>query len=62
MACRDLKREQKAADKIIEQTNNTKIEVEYIDLADLDTVRAFADRINKKLNRLDLLVNNAGKN
>jgi len=60
LACRDLKRAQNAADKIIEQTNNNKIEVEHLDLADLDSVREFSKRMNSKLNRLDLLINNAG--
>lgn len=60
MACRNIKRGQKAANKIIKETDNDNIEVEYLDLADLETVRDFAQRINKKLTRLDLLVNNAG--
>lgn len=60
MACRNIKRGQKAANKIIKETDNDNIEVEYLDLADLETVRDFAQRINKKLTRLDILVNNAG--
>lgn len=60
LACRDLKRAHTAAARIIEQTKNNRIEVEHLDLADLDTVRDFANRMNKKLQRLDLLINNAG--
>lgn len=60
LACRDLKRAHTAAASIIEKTQNNKIEVEYLDLADLTTVREFANRMNKKLQRLDLLINNAG--
>jgi retinol dehydrogenase-12 len=55
-----LKRAHTAAASIIEKTQNNKIEVEYLDLADLTTVREFANRMNKKLQRLDLLINNAG--
>ena len=56
---RDLKRSQKAADKIIRESKNNKVKVEYVDLSDLDSVRHFAELMNKKLTRLDLLVNNA---
>ena len=60
MACRDTKKAEIAAKAIMNESNNSKIEVEYLDLADLDTVRAFAAKMNKSLNRLDLLINNAG--
>lgn len=59
MACRDLKKGQKAADKITRESGNSKIQVEYVDLSDLDSVRHFAGLMNKKLTRLDVLVNNA---
>ena len=60
MACRDMKRAEKAAYKIIRSTGNRNIDVEYLDLSDLDTVRSFASKILSKYNKLDLLVNNAG--
>lgn len=60
MACRDQKKAQLAADKIINETKNKNVIVEYLDLADLKTIREFADRMKSKLNRLDLLINNAG--
>jgi NAD(P)-dependent dehydrogenase (short-subunit alcohol dehydrogenase family) len=34
------------------------IEVRHLDLADLDSVRAFADRMHADHTRLDVLVNN----
>ena len=61
LACRDMKRAQDAADKIISESKNTKVEIEILDCASFKSVREFCDRINKRLNRLDILVNNAGK-
>ena len=61
MACRDSKKGEKAAKEIIKLTNNKNIDIEFIDLSDLDTVRSFAEKMNKNLHRLDILVNNAGK-
>jgi NAD(P)-dependent dehydrogenase (short-subunit alcohol dehydrogenase family) len=60
LACRDLSKASKAADLIISETGNRKVEVEKLDLADLDSVRSFANSMNKNLARLDLLINNAG--
>jgi short-subunit dehydrogenase involved in D-alanine esterification of teichoic acids len=60
MACRDLNKANKAAQTIIEKTQNSKIEVEYLDLADTNSIRKFCDLMNKNLNRLDILINNAG--
>ncbi len=61
MACRDMKKAEKAAQQIIQLTGNKNVECEHLDLADLDSVRDFAAKMNKQLNRLDILVNNAGK-
>ena len=61
MACRDTKKAEMAAKEIIKLTNNKNVEVEYLDLSDLDTVRSFAKKMNDTLDRLDILVNNAGK-
>jgi NAD(P)-dependent dehydrogenase (short-subunit alcohol dehydrogenase family) len=60
MACRDTKKAEKAAQNIINLTGNKNIEVEYLDLSDLETVRSFAKTIISKYDKLDLLVNNAG--
>jgi NAD(P)-dependent dehydrogenase (short-subunit alcohol dehydrogenase family) len=61
MACRDTKKAEKAAKKIIDETGNKQIEVEYLDLSDTDSIKEFAKSMNVKLDRLDLLINNAGK-
>lgn len=60
LACRDTKKAEKAAKQIQDVTGNQNVQVEYIDLADLETVRAFAKKMNSELDKLDILVNNAG--
>ncbi len=60
LACRDSKKAEIAAKEIIKLTNNKNVDVEFLDLSDLDTIRSFAEKINKNLSRLDILVNNAG--
>lgn len=61
LACRDKQRTQVALDKIINETNNRKVFFEELDLGDLSSVRRFAQIIHQKFNRLDILINNAGK-
>jgi retinol dehydrogenase-12 len=53
---------EKAAEHIRLETSSDLIEIELVDLADLDSVRNFAIRMNVKLESLDLLINNAGRN
>jgi NAD(P)-dependent dehydrogenase (short-subunit alcohol dehydrogenase family) len=60
LACRDLERATNAADSIKKATNNQKVEVELLDLADLASIRKFGERVHSKISRLDILVNNAG--
>jgi NAD(P)-dependent dehydrogenase (short-subunit alcohol dehydrogenase family) len=60
LACRDSKKAEIAAKEIIKLTNNKNVDVEFLDLSDLNTIRSFAEKMNKNLSRLDILVNNAG--
>ena len=60
-ACRDRERGQEAVGKIIEETKNRKVFFEKLDLNDLSSVREFAKIFLEKYNRLDILINNAGK-
>jgi retinol dehydrogenase-12 len=60
LACRNREKANEAADKIKKLTDNEHIESEYLDLADLSSVRHFAKEVNSKLDRLDILINNAG--
>lgn len=60
LACRDMKKANEAADKIRQLTNNKRIESGHLDLADLSSVRQFSKEMTSKLDRLDILINNAG--
>ena len=61
LACRDARKAEKAALEIIKRTNNRQVDVELLDLSDLDSVRSFVKLMHAKYDKLDLLINNAGK-
>ncbi|GGW67586.1 oxidoreductase [Streptomyces xantholiticus] len=58
LACRSRQRGQAALDRLFAQEPGARAEVRLLDLADLASIRAFADGWDH--DRLDLLVNNAG--
>lgn len=60
MACRNLEKANAAADKIRSEVPGAKLTVTSLDLADLASVRAFAEAFIKQYDKLDLLINNAG--
>lgn len=60
MACYCPKKARDKCMKLRQETGNPNIEVIGIDLANLRTVREFADIIRKRFGRVDLLMNNAG--
>ena len=60
LAVRDKDRGRAAKQAILEQTPKAKIRVEVLDLTSLASIGKFAERINKSLTKLDLLINNAG--
>ena len=60
MACYCPAKAKEKYRKLIEETGNKNIEVIGIDLANLQTVRHFADTIKEHFGRVDLLMNNAG--
>ncbi|MFF2010297.1 oxidoreductase [Streptomyces sp. NPDC058195] len=60
LAVRDQEKGRRAAARITAEQPGAALEVRRLDLADLDSVRAFADRLDTEHPRLDLLVNNAG--
>lgn len=60
LACRNPGKANAAAELIRNETKAAKLDVMALDLADLDSVRAFATAFIGKYARLDLLINNAG--
>eukprot|EP00105_Crassostrea_gigas_P041486 XP_019925634.1 PREDICTED: retinol dehydrogenase 13 [Crassostrea gigas] len=60
LACRDVIRAERAATDIMKKSNNRNIVVKIVDLASLDSIRKFADNINKSEPKIDILINNAG--
>ncbi len=60
LACRNLAKAEKAKKEILDAYPKAQIEILKLDLADLDSVHAFAEAYSANYNRLDLLINNAG--
>jgi len=60
LACRDAAKADAAAQEIRAAVPGADVSVEPLDLASLDSVRAFAQRFRDAHGRLDLLLNNAG--
>jgi NAD(P)-dependent dehydrogenase (short-subunit alcohol dehydrogenase family) len=58
LLCRSVERGEAAADGIRERTGNRRVQVAEVDLGNLDSVRAFVDRIDEA--PVDVLVHNAG--
>ena len=60
MACYSPKLAEQKRKKLIEETGNQNIEIIGINLADLKSVKNFADEVKSRFQYLDLLMNNAG--
>ena len=60
LACRSAEKGQDAARRIGGAVPDARVEPAVLDLANLDSVREFAQRITGAHDRLDLLINNAG--
>src|SRR5688500_24345 len=58
MACRNLDKGRAAERRLCEEVPGADVELRALDLADLASVRAFAEEL--ELDAVDLLVNNAG--
>ncbi|AUX10855.1 short-chain dehydrogenase/reductase SDR [Halalkaliarchaeum desulfuricum] len=60
MACRSLDRGEAAAEEIREAAGDVDLAVRRLDLADLESVRSFPNRLAPDDRPIDVLVNNAG--
>uniref|UniRef100_A0A7N8Y8L9 Zgc:112332 n=1 Tax=Mastacembelus armatus TaxID=205130 RepID=A0A7N8Y8L9_9TELE len=60
MACRDLERAEEAQADILEDTGNENVVIRKLDLSDTQSIRAFAELINKEEKQVNILINNAG--
>ncbi|MEE4298474.1 MAG: SDR family NAD(P)-dependent oxidoreductase, partial [Pseudomonadales bacterium] len=60
LACRDAGKGEVAAQRLRQASPDALVAFDALDLADLDSVAAFAERFSQTHQRLDLLVNNAG--
>ena len=60
MAVRNAARGREAAARIKKECPRADVDVMELDLADLSSVRKFAQDFTKRFSRLDLLINNAG--
>jgi NAD(P)-dependent dehydrogenase (short-subunit alcohol dehydrogenase family) len=60
LACRDLARGRQAAQQLAGTAGPPDVTAEALDLADLASVRRFADRVVRDYGGIDILVNNAG--
>ncbi len=57
---RDTNSATKSVESIRKQIKDADISFELLDLADLESVRNFSEVINRKIDSLDILINNAG--
>ena len=60
LACRSIEKAQAAQDQIKAEISEAQVEIMYLDLANLESVRKFADQFKARYDRLDVLLNNAG--
>ena len=60
LACRNRAKAEAAAEEVRSRSGNDDVQLVDLDLADLDSVRACADEVLQRFDRLDVLINNAG--
>lgn len=60
LACRSRQKAEAAAERIRGENPSARLEIIPLDLADLASIRAFADTLRARKSRLDVLINNAG--
>ena len=60
MACRDMRKGEKALEKAKAESSSEDILLMHLDLSSLDSVRNFAKEFLSKYSKLNILINNAG--
>ncbi len=60
LACRDAAKGEQALQSLRKEHPNAKLELMTLDLADLTSIRSFAESFSQKYSTLDILCNNAG--
>ena len=60
LACRDKDKGEAAVRQIVQEYPEAKAKLLQLDLADLASVRRFADEFTSHYDRLDIVINNAG--
>ncbi|MBW5445765.1 SDR family NAD(P)-dependent oxidoreductase [Cohnella sp. CFH 77786] len=60
LACRNTGKGEAVRREIAKQSGNERLEVMELDLASFTSIRKFAESVNKKYDRLHVLINNAG--
>ena len=60
LACRDVERGERAAVEVRKRSGNDNVVFVQLDLASLQSVRAFAEQILREEKHIDILINNAG--
>lgn len=60
LACRNKEKAEEAREKITAETDNPNVIVKILDLCSFESVRKFADDINRTEDNWNILVNNAG--
>ncbi|XP_058974444.1 retinol dehydrogenase 13-like [Musca domestica] len=60
MACRNYEKCEEARKEIIELSGNRNVFNRTLDLSSLQSVRDFVEKFNEEVQRLDILINNAG--
>jgi NAD(P)-dependent dehydrogenase (short-subunit alcohol dehydrogenase family) len=62
LACRDIKKGNKAASEITRQTGSKKLTVMKLDTSSQKSIREFSREVHRRYLRLDVLINNAAGN
>lgn len=59
LACRDMEKAQRAVERLLQQHPGAQVEAMPLDIADLASVRRFAQAFESRFEKLDLLIHNA---